>query len=158
MDVFLEKVLLTEVIDELMPLIKNHFKEISWHHKNGGDEMDLNLNLFELLQKNGMFHVFIARINGEIVGYTSYFLNRHNHINAKQAYQDSIYVKPLYRKGIAGIAVLLIEFAEQALSKEGAKYIMNSVADNFDFGYSKLLRRMGYSLIDQNYGKKVNHV
>jgi hypothetical protein len=142
----------SDVYHEVMPLIHANFKETSWHNNL---DLDLNTDLMDALEIGKCWFAFTARINKELVGYTTFFLNRHPHVNAKQAYQDVIYVKPEHRKSKAGIAPLLLTYAEGVLKNNGAKYFMCGAPVDYDNGYSKLLEKMGYKPIDILLGKQV---
>ncbi len=152
MDVEIGQVLFSDVVDEVLPLIRDNFNETSWHNDR---PLALDVNLLKHLEQQGILYSFIARINGELVGYTTYFMSRHPHVEAKQAYQDVIYVKPEYRKGLTAVAHSLLLYAEHILISYGANYIINAAPVAHDKGYSRLLKRMGFEPVDSLFGKKV---
>lgn len=136
--------------DELLPLIKSHFNEISYHSYSGF-ELNPNKQMYIDCEKHGNLKLFIVKSGGNIIGYSAYFLNRHPHVNILQAYQDAIYLSPDYRK--FGIGTALIQFADNLFKQLGVSVVFNAISDRLDF--SKSLMPLGYKLVDKLYARRL---
>jgi GNAT superfamily N-acetyltransferase len=147
-DVSISLVSVASVFDELMPLIKSHFLEVSYHNQF---ELDVSREFYDKMDESGRLKLFVVRHNDKIVGYSSYFLNRHPHVNIIQAYQDTIYLSPDYR-GLS-IGHKLIEFADSLFKDMGVSIVFNAVSEKVDF--SKLLTSMNYQLVDKLYARRL---
>jgi hypothetical protein len=151
MDVEIKEVKFSEVYHEIEQMLTSNFKESSWHNNN---EFDLNKEFLFKMNDSGFYPCFTASVEGKIVGYTAFFLNKHPHVNAFQAYQDVIYVSPEHRKTKSCVAPFLLGYAENALRSKGAKYILCGAPVSQGQAYRKMLYRCGYSEVDVLMGKR----
>lgn len=134
--------------DDIVPLIKSHFLEISYH---SDIPMSPDKAMYLAADKGGFYKLFTARVGGKLVGYAGYFLQRHPHVNAIQANSDLIYIKPDYRKH--GIGRALISFADAKLKQVGCSIVYLSLSEKMDF--SKMIEPMGYTPVDRSYARRL---
>lgn len=128
--------LITAVWDELQPLARAHYAEVSgW---SAPFRMDRDLYL--ATEAAGQ-HVFItARNDGTLVGYAGFFIGRHNYADVVTASQDCLYLTPAHRLGWN--AHSLLGFADATLRDRGAVIVTHAVPVAHDF--APVLRNLGY--------------
>ena len=136
------------IYDEILPLMKSHFNEIS-HHSDF--KFDVDKEMYSKLEAAGHLVAFIVRHGAEAVGYSCYVINKHPHALVLQAYQDAIYLRPDYR--CLGIGHDLIEFADSHFKNIGVGIVMSAVSTKFDF--SKTLIGLNYQLVDKLYARRL---
>jgi len=135
---------------EVFPLLVEHFKEIS---ANQDIPLQPNIRMYNKLEKMGMFRAYVARIDGELVGYAAYIVNPNMHYQQSlQAVQDVLFLRKEYRKGFAGIR--LIKYADEQLLSEGVQIVYHHVKVANDFG--PVLERLGYRWIEKIYSKRLD--
>jgi len=134
--------------DQLLPLMQSHFNEISYHTDY---EFAPNKGLYIEAEKHGKMKLFVVKSGGDLIGYSTYFVNKHNHVDILQAHQDSIYLKPDYRR--TGIGKVLIQFAENIFRSLGVSVVFVSVSDKYD--YSTMLIPMGYKSVEKLYARSL---
>lgn len=133
-----------EALDDLLPLLNEHAKEVNWHDV----KISPNRTYYETLIANGMYYLFTVRDEGQLVGYAGFFVTKHPHYeNYYQATSDVIYVRPFYRRGCGG---KLIDFAEQNLRVNSILYYVTVRKD-----YSSTLKERGYKKIESTWCKKI---
>lgn len=135
--------------DDILPLIKSHFQEVSYY----SDSFPLNVNkeMYLSLDRKEAMKLFVVKSGGKCVGYSSYYLMKHPHVNILQAHQDAIYLSPDYRKH--GIGKMLIQFADNLFKNLGVSVVFNAVTSKVDF--SEMLLSMGYKKAEQLYAKRL---
>ncbi len=139
-----------DVIDDIKPLLENHWQEIALDK----DKIALNPDYaqYENMYKAGVLKVFTARLDDELVGYFVVMLHKSPHYSDHiLALNDIIYLKPEYRK--TGVGKRLISFAEQILHQEGVSvlYINTKVHQPFDL----LMESLNYTLAERVYSKYI---
>lgn len=135
--------------DDILPLIKSHFQEVSYYSKSF--PLNVNKEMYLGLDKTDSMRLFVVKSKGKCIGYSSYYLMRHPHVNILQAHQDAIYLSPDYRKH--GIGKMLIQFADNLFKQLGVSVVFNSVTTKVDF--SEMLLSMGYERAEQLYARKL---
>ena len=141
---------ISELWDEIMPLLEQHFWEISANH-----DIPLNPNVqaYNQMEANGNFKIYTARDNGELVGYAAYFLAPNMHyMDSFQAQQDVLFLKADRRKGMTGIR--LIKYADKMLAEHGCQMVCHHVKVKNDFGL--ILKRLGYNLVETIWSKRLD--
>lgn len=123
-------------VDELLEL----------HH----EEMSLNKDSLRLapiwsryaaLEAAEAFVAFTARKDGELIGYSAFFVNRHLHYeDLVSAVNDVLFLHPTHRRGLTGVK--LIKFSEQQLRVLGAQSF--SWYAKYDSNLARLLTHLGY--------------
>lgn len=138
-----------DVWDEIMPLLKAHWHEIA-HYKDIPLEPDYSV--YKELEDKGALRLYVARLDGRIIGYSAYFLRYHPHYKSSlQAVQDIIYVDPAHR---GGVGRRLIKHCDECLRSEGVQVVYQHMKAANSFG--KLLERMGYELQELTYSKRLD--
>lgn len=134
--------------DQMLPLMQSHFNEISYHTDY---EFAPNKSLYVEAEKQGKMKLFVVKSGDSLIGYSTYFINKHNHVAILQAHQDSIYLKPDYRRH--GIGKVLMQFAENIFKSLGVSVVFVSVSDKYD--YSDMLIPMGYKSVEKLYARSL---
>lgn len=134
--------------DQMLPLMQSHFNEISYHTDY---EFAPNKILYVEAEKQGKMKLFVVKSGDSLIGYSTYFINKHNHVAILQAHQDSIYLKPDYRRH--GIGKVLMQFAENIFKSLGVSVVFVSVSDKYD--YSDMLIPMGYKSVEKLYARSL---
>ena len=138
----------TDILDEVKPLLEMHWREIALYQ----DQFPLNPDYekYKSLDAAGVVHIVTARIGGELIGYYISFIMPHMHYrDCIVAMNDILFLKKEYRQGRTGMK--LIAFAEQDLKRTGVKRIMMHVKTTHDFG--QLLERMGFTNTERTFEK-----
>ena len=112
----------------------------------GAHELDPNWDLYEVMDANGSYHLFTARVDGVVVGYAGFFLKRHIHYDLIQAAQDIIYFTPSAR---GFDSYRFISYCDEQLAKLGAESVYHFVKADPKLDFSPLLRRLGYKHYEQ---------
>lgn len=145
------------VIDEAMPLLERHWREIA-HFP------DIVLNVdrerYLLAEVAGTVRVYTARvppcsmgISGDLIGYAAFFVARNPHYaDSLQATQDVIYLDPPFRRGRIGLG--LLQFCERELEAEGVEVVMHHVKLAHP-QLGAILDRMGYQDVDVIKAKRL---
>jgi len=134
--------------DQLLPLMQSHFNEISYHTDY---EFAPNKSLYIEAEKLGKMKLFVVKSGDTLIGYSTYFINKHNHVAILQAHQDSIYLRPDYRR--YGIGKSLMQFAESIFKNLGVSVVFVSVSDKYD--YSNMLTSIGYKSVEKLYARSL---
>jgi GNAT superfamily N-acetyltransferase len=148
--VFALEPLTPELGQETMPLLEAHWREIAH---------DLTIPLspdwerYYALQAAGSIRVYTARREGEIIGYAVFIVNRNLHYSTSlQAVQDILFIREDLRRGTLGTR--LIKFSEEQLKAEGVQVVVHHIKSKHN--WSPLIERLGYSLVDLIYLKRIN--
>lgn len=139
-----------EIVEDIQPLIKKHWKEIAIHQ----DKIKLNpdYSKYETLSAMGMIRFFTVRDKEKLVGYFVVFVQPHIHYSEHVfAMNDIIYLDPDYRGGKT--AFNLINFAESTLANSGVSVLMINMKVHAPF--DKLLRGCGFENTEMLYSKYI---
>ena len=132
--------------EEMMPLIEAHNKEVEDY------ELDLDLDLYDKLEDMGLYIVILAKVDGKIVGYNSFFVQPHMHWKYRTiAMADGFYLHPDHRKGWS--AIKMFRFTEAELVMRGATDIWAQAKDNTSA--LGMLEYLGYENKETTYGKRI---
>lgn len=148
---FQREALTPELIDEAMPLLQANMAETgTLRDAKPGIDVDAYVHL----EQAGAIRFFTARDDaGRLCGYTAMFVRRHPHrVNDVEATQDTVYLHPDHRHGLAGVR--LIQHADDSLAAEGVRvvYRQSTVHRPLDV----LLERMGYRQAETLYARRLN--
>lgn len=136
-----------EVFEELLPLAEEHWDEVPF---GPWKELGLQLNheMYFVLEEQGFLRLITARDEGELVGYLALLASEMNHHKGiYQATSDVIYVDPAYRD--KGVAKAMLEFAFQDMKANGVEFLNLAVNPNYDF--SEFCERSGGVLTEKIY-------
>jgi len=139
---------LADIISEVQYLLEQHYEELT-----------LNKHQIKLkpiwarylaLEAEGKFITVTARIDGELVGYSGFFLDQHIHYeDLRVATNDVLFLRKDLRQGMTGIR--LIKYSEGTMRDFGANKITWHVKYKNDI--RPILHRMGYVDEDVIVGK-----
>jgi len=130
---------LETVVDDAKELLFQHYQELT-QYKSKIILKPIWEKYFDL-EKNSKFFLFTARNNGELVGYSGFFLDSHIHYaDTLVAVNDVLFLKKEFRQGLTGIR--LLKYSEKEMAKLGADKISWHVKFSNDF--RPILHRMGY--------------
>ena len=140
----------SDLWDEVMPLLQAHWHEVA-HYPD--IPLDPAMEEYDRMEAQGMIRCFTVRDCGRLVGYVAFFVRRNLHYQSSiQAMQDVLFLLPEYRRGMTGVR--LIRHAERRLAAEGVNVVYHHAKRTNKVG--ELLERLGYELIDQIHGKRLN--
>ena len=141
---------LPDFIEELAPLLEDHYEEVAMYK----DKIKLNPDYDKYLKlaEMGMMHCVTVRDDKKLVGYFISFIQPHLHYqDTIYALNDILYLDPQYRGTNA--AVKMFVFAEEQLREEGVDVIVLHMKTSLPFeGLAKFLH---YDKAEYNYSKYV---
>jgi len=139
----------SEVIDEALPLLHLHWKEIS---ANLDIPVDVDVERYKQVSAQGKLRLFTARSEeNKLIGYAVFFIDYNLHYKKSlQALQDVIFIHPKHR-GIGGV---FINWCDTQLMKENVQVSYHHVKAAHNFG--PLLERMDYKLVDLIYMRRLD--
>lgn len=150
MNSFQREQLTESMVSEVMPLLEQHWREIA-HDLT--IPLSVDWERYFMMQANDAFRVFTVRRSGELIGYAAFFVHPNMHYSTSlQAVQDVIFIREDMRRGSLGSR--LIRFAEEELKREGVQLVLHHIKAKHNWG--ALLERMGYTLVDLIYAKRIN--
>lgn len=132
------------------PLLEAHYREIA-HYQDIPLEVDWAR--YEHAEALGSLRAYIARIDGQLVGYMSLVVNFNGHYRSSlQAVQDVLFIEPRWRGG--WLAYRLLHFAHLSLLAEGVQVIYQHLKAKHD--HSRLFVKIGYELVDLILAKRLD--
>lgn len=147
----------------IMPLLHEHKDEISAY-----PDILLNpdIDRYNAVEARGALRCYTARLHGALVGYSINFVDFNLHYrDSFQANQDVLFVMKAHRHGRIGVG--LIRYKEQQLQAEAVQVTyehikataqvreaLAALRHRTDVG--ALLEKMGYTLIDLIYAKRLD--
>lgn len=134
------------IFEELKPLIEEHYSEVCDVKEFG---LQVNQEFYENIENTGFFKLFTARLNGELVGYSSFFVTKHHHYNMFVANQDSVFVSKKQR----GFGHSFIKWCDEQLKESHIDIVYRSTKDGHNF--STLLEKQDYQLTELVYMKRL---
>ena len=107
---------LKDILEEMKPLLHTHNEEMGIDVEEV--TLDVMWDTYLTLEEADILHVVIARDGEDIVGYYASYIQPHIHYaNEVFSSNDTIYLKPEYRKGFTGIR--LIKETEKQMRERG---------------------------------------
>ena len=135
-------------LDDIKPLLKDHWEELALHQ----DEIKLEPDYDRYLQMEDKLKVFTLRDRGELVGYLIVIVDNHLHYaSTLWATTDVFYLKPEYRNMSFGST--LLQFCEDCLKEDGVDVFMVGMKVHRPF--EELVESLGYKPVELTYGKKL---
>jgi hypothetical protein len=137
------------VYAELLPLLGEHYGEISTH-KDHGIPLDPQTNVYRTREQDGSLMMVIGREEGQIIAYFVCFIAPGLHYSScLTCSPDIFYVAPEKRTGIAGIR--MFRFVEKELKRRGVKrWAMGS---KLAHDASALFRFLDFEPVETTYEK-----
>jgi GNAT superfamily N-acetyltransferase len=130
-----------DIWDEFMVLASMHWAETGQAVPGfAGIELKVNRPAYEAMEAAGQYRCFTARINGELVGYSTYLVGPSLYHGLMTANHDVLFVVPQWRQG--RIAIGLLKACDEALAGLGVAVVMQESPAEQDCG--AIFRRLGY--------------
>jgi GNAT superfamily N-acetyltransferase len=142
-----------DVMDEIKPLLTRHWTEIAHY-----PDIPLHVNYEQFLHadRNGGLRIFTIRSAGGLIGYAVFFVALNpKYMSSLQAHQYVLYLAPEHRRGRIGMR--FIDWCDTQLKADGIQVVYQHVKADPKHNFGPLLERLGYTLIDQLYGRRLDH-
>ena len=139
-----------DILPELKGLIQDHWEEVAWYK----DKIPLSPDYDRYLQMEelGMIHTVTVRYEDELIGYDINFVSPHLHYSStKYAANDIIFLHPLHRG--AGVALGMLNFAEEKLKEEGVSVI--TIHMKVDNPFKSLMDLAGFKHQEYIYSRYI---
>lgn len=138
----------TALMDEMGPLLEDHNRE----NTQLDVPLDPDFEAYQRIHASGCLRIYTARLSNILVGYQVFIVSNHPHRRTSlEATQDSLYLDPEVRQGMAGVK--FIKFCDAELEKENVRVIHHPIDAAHNFG--RIFERMGYQLMDLTFSRKV---
>jgi len=150
MSMAIREIVMTEHIEELMPLLELHRDELATHKHI----MKLNPDLqkYKEAERIGIFSCLGLYDGEKLIGYSAIIItNNWHYSDLIQAYSDVLYVHPDYRNKVWGVK--LIKATQKMAKDKGAGIIFFHGKPNTVF--ESIMPRLGYSTQDIVFGKEL---
>lgn len=137
-----------DIVDDLKICHAEHYSETELYRL--GLPLDPKYAQISELERMGQAVQFTARSEtGELAGNILMYINRSLHTDSMIANEDTLYIKPTYRKGF--MAVRFMQFVEDSLRKIGVKEIFtdSKTVNNAH----RLVEYLGYKHVANRYAK-----
>lgn len=141
-----------DILEELDPLLTDHYEEIAW--RKDKIKLSPDYDKYLKLEEMGILHTVTAREPdaGKLVGYFISFVQPHLHYSdTLYAVNDILYMSPEYRATEA--SANLFRFAEESLKSIGVDVITLHMKVWLPF--EALSSYLGYEKIEYNYSKYI---
>lgn len=134
-----------------MDLFALHWGEVGFYKDI---PLDVDFETYKMCENNGVLRIYSAREDdGKVIGYSFYFVKNNAHYKASlQANQDLIFIHPEKR----GFGKQFIDWCDGELRKEGVQVVYHHVKAKKELNFGPLLQRLGYELIDEIYGRRLD--
>jgi GNAT superfamily N-acetyltransferase len=147
-----------DVIDEIWPMLEDHYQEIATDKAIKPFIPDLDK--YQAMEDAGMLRIFTARDTlqgsvkllgherGRLVGYFVSFVMKHMHYSeTTMAINDIMYVDPTHRGSTVGYR--LIKLASLDLKNLGADILI--IHMKCDYPFRSLLTKLDFHLTEENW-------
>jgi GNAT superfamily N-acetyltransferase len=139
----------SSVYDELLPLLKAHYGEISTH-KDHGVPLEPMVDVYRARETDGTLMMVIGRERGEIVAYFVCFVAPGLHYRScLTCSPDIFFVESSRRTGTAGVR--MFRFVEAELRRRGVKRW--AVGSKVAHDASALFRFLDFQPVETTYEK-----
>jgi GNAT superfamily N-acetyltransferase len=126
-----------QIVEDNFHLIKEHWDEVVRDSR----PLEPYWDFYRYAEDTGNLVCFLARDEGDVVGYTVFFLQPDLHSrNVKIASNNTVFLKKDCRKN--GVGKAFLEYCDEELEKMGVQRIAWHMTPIVDF--SGLLKTMGY--------------
>ena len=137
----LQQETLYDVVDEVEPLLRLHYDELTLNKEH--IKLDPMWERYALLESSDSLVIYTARDNGQLVGYSAFFVTQHMHYAALTIVaNDVLFLHPDHRTGRTGIR--LIKFCESSLRERLGSFKLTWHA-KYTNDLASILTRMGYA-------------
>ena len=142
--------LLEDCLEEIKPLLEDHYKEVAMYQ----DKIKLSPSYDRYLELEalGIIHTVTARDGENLIGYFISFIQPHMHYQEnKYAVNDILFIEESYRNAEVGLG--LFKFAEESLKEEGVSVVVIHMKTAVPF--DSLCKGLGYDYAERNYSKYI---
>ena len=139
-----------QVIDEIKPLLENHYDEIALNK----DSIKLNpdYGIYKNLCDSGVMRVVTARNDNKLIGYCVCIIKYHLHYkDSLTAFNDIFYIAKEYRKGLTGVKLFIK--TEEILKQYGVQRVSMNTKVHHDVG--AIFDRLGYKETERVFTKMI---
>lgn len=135
--------------DELMPLVSEHFDEVSLLPR---DMFNPDRPRYVQLDNLDVMHLHTMRLEGKVLGYATFLLTAHLHCpGTLWAMQDALYVRPGWLRGEKAVQFLV--WQDMQLRREKVDIVFRHVGK---CDYSRTLESIGYKPAERGYMRVLN--
>lgn len=135
---------------EMLPLFEAQWREMAAYPDI---PLDIDRDYYDKLHAVRILRVFTAREGRTLAGVQVFLVKGSPHYQCSpQAFQDLVYLLPLYRLGLVGLDFL--RFADNSLREEGVQVIYRYTKSSVQFG--PVLDRLEYEKIDEAWGRRLD--
>jgi GNAT superfamily N-acetyltransferase len=142
-----------QVIDEIKPLLVEHWRELALYQED--IPLDPDYEIYRAMDHKGALAIYTIRYGAErrLVGYAIYFLRNHHHYRgAKWATSDIVLVAQSHRNLGAGNG--LFDYVEQDLRNQNVNVIHTMTKlEHPELAF--LLESRGHQKVEVNYSKRL---
>ena len=138
--------LVTEVLDEIKPLLRAHYEEISTDKEIR--VLDPDYDKYIQLNEMGGLRVFTVRDDGVLIGYFVTLMTPHIHyMQTEFAMNDIMYLDPGHRGGTVGYR--MVKLAIEDLKNLGVEVLI--IHMKVEYPFRELLSKLGFNLREENW-------
>ncbi len=133
---------LTATYTELEPLFRTHYAEMCERLESEGQSCspyNPRLDQYFSASDSGYLHTYVARCDGNPVGYINVYVTNDMHNDDKIACEDTLFVLKEHRNGLGK---KFVEYGLSELRSHGVKKL--TVSAMTDLRVAKLWKRMGF--------------
>lgn len=136
-----------DVYDELLPLLHDHYDEISLH-KQKGYALKPVVSLYRAMQDADQLVMMIGRLNGQIVAYFVVFVRPSLHYaDCLEGIGDIFFTRADRRGALIGLQ--LFEATKRELKRRGVHLFM--AGEKLAFPATALFKRSGFEPIETKH-------
>lgn len=136
---------------EALPILRCHWQELGqWPDI----PLDVNLAAFQRLEAGGALRLYTARLDGKLVGYALYVLQRSLHYRYMLAIEDVFYVERSRRGAYTGMR--LLKYADEQLRADGVDVVTHHVKLAHPM-LGKLCEKIGYEPVETLWARRLTN-
>jgi len=139
-----------QVIDEIKPLLEDHWEEIALNKEV--IKLNPNYEMYEKLCHAGVMRIVTARDDGKLIGYCICIIAYNLHYkDSLTATNDIFFISKDYRKGSTGVKLFIKN--EEILKSYGVQRLIMNTKVHQDVG--AIFERLGYKQTERVFGKLI---
>ena len=150
MAITFQEELIENLVEELKPLLQEHWKELANHQDDR--PLDPDFDAYILINRRQVIRFITVRDNEKLIGYASFLISNHLHYRSwKYAVSDVYYLSLEYRK--TNVGVQFFQNIETWLKDIGVNSI--TVQDKVNHAHTSFFERLGFTHVEQVYEKVI---
>jgi hypothetical protein len=147
----------TEVIDDIKPLLVEHWRELATYQDI---RLDPEYEFYRKSDELGLLHIYTVREqylgqnHGDLIGYSIFFVrpSHHHYAGASWAMNDIVWIRSDRRQ--VGLGRQFVSYWDADLKKRGVD-VVNVRAKVAQPALAFLLKDCGYEVIEAGYEKRL---